>query len=150
MFIGFKTLSHGSEHCKLLTGNIFDTDAMTFTDDPSIIKYFTNGQCNALAWELHKLTYWNLGIFGDYYISDDGDYDLAHAVVVDPYGNIVDITGRNDFDTIAKKWHFLPHFKEFTDPGDYRKHMQVWENDVPYNRDYKARKWARKIVNMLS
>jgi hypothetical protein len=118
-----------------------------FTNDQSVIAYFTEGQCNALAYELHKLTGWSLAIISDAPVGQR-DYG-GHAFVFDSDAQVIDIRGRQPLDVFWKDWTFLPLIHRFHTRKEYEYEMQLWENNIPYTRDREAKQWARLIVDML-
>lgn len=124
------------------------TDEVWFTDDPYVIKYFTQGQCNALAWEIHKLTGWQLGLLSD---EPAGNPDYAgHLFVVDPTAMIVDIRGRMHLNNFKSFWSYLPYIHLFETVESFELEMLLWENETHYTSDKLAREWAIYIVDILS
>jgi len=122
-------------------------EEVAFTSDSEVIKYFTQGQCNALAFELWKLTDWNLGLVSD---EPAGNPDYSgHIFVIDQNAMVIDIRGRKTMDNFRKKWPFLPHFYLFRDIESFELEMMLWENDIHYTRDRYARRWAKYIVDIL-
>lgn len=122
-------------------------DEMYFTDDPFVIKYFVSGQCNALAWEIHKLKGWQLGLVSDE-PAGQPDY-LGHLFVVDPTAMIVDIRGRMHLPNFKEFWPMLPFIHLFESVESFELEMLLWENDIHYTKDGFAREWARYIVDIL-
>ncbi len=120
---------------------------ISFGADQDTIEYFTLGQCNALAYELHKLTDWSLVIISDAPVGQE-DYG-GHAFVMDSDANAVDIRGRQDLDTFWKDWTFFSHTHRFINLKEYEQEMILWENKIHYQRDRRAKQWARLIVDML-
>ncbi len=118
-----------------------------FTDDQSVIEYFTEGQCNALAWELHKLTGWTLAIISDYPVGQE-DY-AGHAFVIDSDAYAIDIRGKQHLDDFWRHWRFLTHIYRFHTSKEYEKEMVLWHNKIHYTKDREAKMWARLIVDML-
>ena len=125
------------------------TSEVYFTDDRSVIRYFTQGQCNALAWEIHKLTGWQLGVLSDAPIDEDPNY-LGHLFIVDPHAMIVDIRGRVHLDTFKSFWPSLTFIHLFESASAYEQEMMLWENDIHYTRDADAKYWAGYIVDILN
>lgn len=123
-------------------------DEVWFTDDPHIIHYFTVGQCNALAWEIHKLTGWEIGLLSDDVISQPDYY--GHLFIIDPTGLIIDIRGRMHMKNFRKFWPTLPYVHVFASTEAYELEMLLWENDIHYTSDPLAKEWARYIVDTLN
>lgn len=124
------------------------TDEVWFTDDPYVIKYFTQGQCNALAWEIHKLTGWEIGLLSDEKVGQP-DY-AGHLFVIDPSGLIIDIRGRMHLANFKEFWPMLPYVHVFDSPESFELEMMLWENDIHYTADPEARLWASYIVDVLN
>jgi hypothetical protein len=123
------------------------SEEVEFVQDQDIIDYFTLGKCNALAWEIHKLTGWSLAIVSDLPIKN-GDYG-GHAFVFDSDAMAVDIMGRRHLDKLLDYWNFCPYITRFHTTKDYEKEMRInWDGD--YTKDRKAKYWAKIIVEMLS
>ena|SRR6187551_2916712 len=130
-----------------MTLNWPETRDVVFTSDRKTVHYFTRGQCNALAYEIWKLTGWPIGQLSDL---PPGNVDLfGHFFVVHPNGKFVDIRGRMDEYEFIQFWptlkikHIFPNIKAF------RQEMKLWVNDTPYDRDPHAARWARYIVDTL-
>lgn len=123
-------------------------DEVWFTDDPHTIRYFTQGQCNALAWEIYKLTGWQIGMLSD---EPAGNPDYAgHLFVVDHNGFAVDIRGRMSMENFRDFWPTLWHVHMFEKIEDFELEMMLWENDIHYTMDADARDWAFYIVDILN
>jgi hypothetical protein len=119
----------------------------TFTEDQDVIDYFTQGQCNALAWEIHKLTGFSLGLYTD---APVGQIDYSgHAFLYTSDGLILDIRGIQEFDVFKKDWYWLHTVHRFLRSEDYELEMALWENKIHYTRDKYAKKWAKYIVSLL-
>jgi hypothetical protein len=125
------------------------SDEVFFTADPYVIKYFTKGQCNALAWEIYKLTGWQLGMLSDIPVGTDPDY-FGHLFVVDPTAMVVDIRGRMHLSNFKEFWPMLPFIHLFESAESYELEMMLWENDTHYTADTYAREWAEYIVDVLN
>lgn len=123
------------------------TDEVFFTDDPYVIKYFVAGQCNALAWEIHKLTGWQLGLISDEPAGQPDYY--GHLFTVDPTGMIVDIRGRMHLKNFKEFWPMFPYLHLFDSAESYELEMMLWVNDIHYTSDPLAKQWASYIVNLL-
>jgi hypothetical protein len=119
----------------------------SFTNDWETVKYFTQGQCHALAWEIHKLTKWDLAILSDDLINTP-DY-AGHAFIVRPNGMAVDIRGVQFMWSFRKDWPSLKHLYVFRSAKEYKKEMTLWVSDIAYNRDPRAKDWAKYIVNSI-
>lgn len=123
-------------------------DEVWFTSDPHTIRYFTQGQCNALAWEIHKLTGWQLGLLSD---EPAGNPDYAgHLFVLDNNGLAIDIRGRMHMKDFKEFWPMLPYVHIFESSEAFELEMMLWENDIHYTADEDAREWAFHIVDILS
>jgi hypothetical protein len=122
-------------------------DYVTFTDDADVIEYFTHGQCNALAWEIHKLTGWTIALVSDLPAGSE-DY-MGHAFVIDSDGFAIDIEGKRPLDEIREQWDFLPCIHRFFTLHEYEVEMVPWDNDIHYTKDKEAKLWAKLIVDML-
>lgn len=122
---------------------------MSFTDDEEVITYFTEGACNALAWELHKLTGWSLAILSDRPIKD-GNYG-GHAFIINSEGLAIDIKGVRTLEDIRDDWYFCGYLTRFFTADDYAKEMSKhWDSHGPhYTKDREAKLWAKKILDML-
>lgn len=121
--------------------------AMSFTDDQDIIEYFTEGQCHALAYELHKLRGWSLVMVSDQ-PAGSPDY-LGHIFVVDSDAMAIDIKGRRTLEELQEEWHFAKYTHRFFSLKDFEYEMQEWDCNPSFDRDPKAKVWARKISDML-
>lgn len=122
---------------------------MIFTQDQDVIDDFTLGNCNALAWEIHKLTNWSLVIASTEPIKS-GNYG-GHAFVMDSDAMAVDIMGRRELDKLLDYWYFCPYLHRFHTRQDYEKEMRLhWDNHIHYTRNRRAKQWAKIIVDALS
>jgi hypothetical protein len=122
-------------------------DKKSITDDEDVIMYFTQGQCHALAWELHKLKGWMPGIISDDYFGTP-DY-MGHAFVVNDKGMAVDITGEQTIEDFRADWPYLHHMHICRSTAEYKKEMLMWVSDTKYNKDPEAKLWAQYIVDKL-
>lgn len=120
----------------------------SFTDDAEILEYFSEGQCNALAWEIHKLTGWTLALVSDMPVGSP-DY-CGHAFVIDSDARAVDIKGRRLLSSLRKDWDFCLHLHRFMSLAEYEREMTLWDNVIHYTKDKKAKLWARHIVDTLA
>ena len=120
---------------------------MNFTDDRRVIRYFTQGQCNALAYEIYKLKEWTLAVVSDEPVGTD-DY-FGHVFIIDSDGFAIDINGRRPVDELRSEWPMMPLIHRFFDLAEFEHEMLCWENDTPYNKDPEAKLWARYIVDTL-
>lgn len=120
---------------------------LKFTEDESVIAYFTEGQCNALAYELHKLTRFTLAIISDYPVGQD-DYG-GHAFLIDSDAHAIDIRGRQPIDDFWKDWTYFSHIHRFHTLKEYEKEMSLWDNKIHYTKDREAKRWAKLIVDIL-
>lgn len=120
---------------------------MNFTDDEDIISYFTEGQCPALAYELHKLRDWSLLMVSDHPVGSP-DY-LGHIFVVDSDGMAIDIKGRRTIAEVQEEWYFAKHLHRFFSMKEFEYEMLDWDCSPRFDSDPKAKLWAKKIVDML-
>lgn len=139
-----------------MTIQVFDSN-ITFDADQETVEYFIYGQCNALAWEIHKLTGWDLILVSDD-LAGTPDY-LGHIAVINDSDEVVDIEGVKDLDAFMLRWRdvvtpyrtfHLENFHRFRSRKEFQKEMLSWENDIPYNRDPFAKFWAGIIVDTIS
>lgn len=124
--------------------NYFE-DVVDFGADASTIDYFTNGFCNALAWEIHRLKGYSLAMVSDLPAGSD-DY-FAHVFVVDSEAYAIDITGRIPVAEMRANWSGLPYYTTFFSDAEFNREMILWYNQ--YNRNKKAKYWAKLIVDIL-
>jgi hypothetical protein len=127
---------------ELLLNNI-----VKFTGDQEVIEYFTEGQCNALAYEIFLLTNWNLAMVSDMPVGS-ADY-MGHLFVVDSDAWAIDIEGHRPLEDLRQQWDFCPHITRFVTLADFQLEMVLWDNKIHYTKDREAKKWARIIVDML-
>jgi hypothetical protein len=122
---------------------------LTFTDDEDVIAYFTEGQCNALAYEIHLLTGWTLALISDLPARSE-DY-CGHVFIIDSDGLAVDIEGIENLATFREKdkWSWMPYIYRFFSLSEFQMEMGPWDNQIHYTRDKEAKKWARIIVDIL-
>ncbi len=121
-------------------------EGITFTEDEDIIFYFVEGQCNALAWEIHKLTGFSLGIYTDSPLGSDYS---AHAYAYTSDGLILDIRGIQTFDKFKLDWPWLHLTHRFSSSKEFEKEMTTWNNVTHYTKDRRAKEWAKRIVAQL-
>jgi hypothetical protein len=122
-------------------------DSFLFTADEDIIQYFTEGQCNALAFQLHKLTGWTLALLSDEPVGSE-DY-MGHVFVIDSYGYAIDIEGRRPLQELLDRWDYCPLLYRFFNLQEFELEMALWDNKIHYTRDREAKWWAKYIVDML-
>lgn len=120
---------------------------MNFTDDEDVIAYFTEGQCPALAYELHALKGWTIAMVSDQPAGSD-DY-IAHVFVIDSDGMAVDIKGRRSIDEVKEEWYFAHHLHRFFSIQEFKVEMREWDCSPRFDRDPEAKLWASKIVELL-
>jgi hypothetical protein len=118
-----------------------------FTDDEDIQSYFTEGQCPALAYELHKLTGWTLAMISSQPVGSP-DY-MAHVFVMDSDGMVIDIKGRRTLEDVKDEWYFCSYVHRFFTLKEFEYEMIGWELAVRHHKDPQAKYWARLIVEML-
>lgn len=118
-----------------------------FTESNYTVKYFTQGQCHALAWEVHKLTKWDLAIISDGLVGSP-DY-AGHAFIINKAGMAVDIRGVQTVEDFRKDWPTLEYFYRFRSPKEYKKEMELWEGAIAFNKDAYAKQWAKYIVELV-
>jgi len=122
-------------------------DTLTFTDDEDVIAYFTEGQCPALAYEIHKLTGWTIAMISDN-PAGSPDY-MAHVFVMDSDAMAIDIRGRRSLDVMKDEWYFCAHVHRFFDLKEFEYEMRDWDLRPQFDRDRHAQLWAKQIVDML-
>jgi hypothetical protein len=118
-----------------------------FTNDPEVIEYFTEGQCNALAYELHMLRGHTIAMVSDNPKGSD-DY-MGHLFVIDSEANAIDIEGCRPLEDLRESWDFLPRIYRFFTLADFELEMTLWDNKIHYTKDREAKKWARIIDDIL-
>jgi hypothetical protein len=119
----------------------------TFTDDEEIINYFSEGQCGALAYELHKLTGWTLAMVSS---SPAGSPDYTgHLFVMDSEGMVIDIKGRRTLEAVQDEWYMCGYVHRFFTLKEFEYELIEWEMSPRFDRDSKARQWARHIYREL-
>lgn len=123
-------------------------EVMDFEADESAIEYFTHGQCGALAYEIHQLTGWSLGLISDQPVGSP-DY-MGHLFVFDSDGLVVDIKGRRTLDEVRDEWYFCPYVHRFFSLKEFEYEMLEWDMKIRYDKDKLARRWARYIADILS
>lgn len=123
------------------------SERVEFTQDEDIIAYFTEGQCGALAYELHKLTGWTLALVSDSPVGSD-DY-CGHVFVINSDGQAVDIKGVRPIEEVRQEWYFCSYLHRFYSTGEFEFELDAWECSPAYNKDPEAKLWARTILNSL-
>jgi hypothetical protein len=125
----------------------FSLDEMTFTDDEDAIDYFTTGACQSLAYEIHKLTGWTLAMLSS---SPAGSPDYyAHVFVIDSEGMVIDIAGRRKLEDVRNEWPICSYLHRFWDLKEFEYEMHGWELTIRFDRNKRAKVWARTIVDLL-
>lgn len=119
----------------------------SFTDDEDVISYFVNGQCHALAYELHKITGWTLALISDQPVGSP-DY-MGHIFNIDSDGMAIDIKGRREIEELKDEWHFCKHLHRFWDLKEFEYEMLEWDMRPRFDKDKEAKKWAKIIIDML-
>lgn len=127
---------------------IFSDEIIEFTDDEDVIHYFTRGQCPALAFELHKLTDWSIVMVSDR-PAGSPDY-FAHVFVMDSNAMAIDIKGRRTFEDLKEEWYFCDYTHRFFSLKEFEYEMLDWDLATRFDRDKKAKYWAKYIVDILS
>ncbi len=129
------------------TSFIWDTSPLYFDFEEDVQEYFLSGQCPALAYELHKLTGWSIGMLSNYPVGSP-DY-LAHIFVFDSEGNAIDIKGRRSLNEIQDEWSFCGYTHRFWDLKEFEYEMLGWFLDTKFDKDSKAKQYAKKIVDII-
>jgi hypothetical protein len=125
----------------------FSSDEMIFTKDEDAIDYFTTGACPALAYEIHKLTGWTIAMLSSSPVKSP-DY-FAHVFVMDSEGMVIDITGRRKLEDVQNEWPICGYLHRFWDLKEFEEEMLGWELTTRFDRNKRAKLWARTIVDML-
>jgi hypothetical protein len=120
---------------------------MEFTDDEDVITYFTEGQCPALAYEIHKLTGWTIAMVSDY--PAGSPWYMGHVFVIDSDGMAIDIKGKRSIEDVQNEWYFCGHLHRFWDMKEFEYEMLEWDLKPKFDRDKKAKLWAKEIVDLL-
>lgn len=120
---------------------------MSFTDDESVISYFTEGQCGALAYEIHILTGWTIALLSDGPVGSP-NY-MGHLFVIDSDAYAIDIKGRRQLADVQDEWYFCSYLHRFWDLKEFEYEMLEWEMLPRFDRDREAKYWAQEIVDML-
>lgn len=115
--------------------------------DEEIEDYFTHGQCPALAYELHKLTGWTIAMISDKPVGSP-DY-MAHVFVINSDGMAIDIKGERSIEDIKDEWYFCSHIHRFWNLAEFEYEMLDWDLRIKFNKDSKAKEWAKIIVEHL-
>ena len=100
-----------------------------------------------MAYEIFKLKPCTLALVSDEPVGTD-DY-FGHVFVIDSDAYAIDIKGRRTIDELRSEWPMMPLIHRFFDLAEFEHEMLCWENDTPYNKDPKAKLWARRIVDTL-
>lgn len=125
----------------------WDVDPLIFDIPEDVQNYFLEGQCPALAWELHKLTNWTIAMLSSNPVGSP-DY-LGHIFVIDSEGMAIDIKGRRALEVVKDDWYFAGHLYRFWNIKEFEYEMQGWYMTTRFDRDKKAKMWASHIVNLL-
>lgn len=128
--------------------NVTESQEIVFTDDEDIIAYFTEGQCPALAYEVHMLTGWTIAMVSDQPVGSP-DY-LAHVFIINSEGMAIDIKGLRTLEDIKDEWSFCTYVHRFWDLKEFAYEMLEWDLRPRFDQDLKAKLWAVKIVDILS
>ena len=120
---------------------------VTFTDDEEVISYFSEGQCGALAWELHKLTGWTLAMISSSPVGSP-NY-TGHVFVMDSEGMVIDIKGRRHLEEVQDEWYMCGYTHRFFTAKEFEYELNGWEMSPRFDRDREAKQWARRIMREL-
>jgi hypothetical protein len=123
-------------------------ERIIFTDDEDTIAYFTEGQCGALAYEIHKLTGFSLGLISSLPVGSE-DY-MGHLFVFNPDGLVIDIRGVRTLEDVKDEWYFCPYIYRFFSLKEFEYEMVDWQMGTRYDRDKNAQHWAKYIVNVIN
>lgn len=138
--------------CLLLdnAGNSVGTELLLsekFTEEREVIEYFTEGQCNALAYELHLLRGYTIAMVSD---NPKGSADyMGHLFLINSDADAIDIEGVRPLEEFRDAWDFLPRIHRFFNLAEFEFEMILWDNDIHYTKDKEAKKWAKIIDDML-
>lgn len=122
-------------------------EVIDFGADEETIAYFTQSQCHALAYEIHKLQGWTIGLISDQ-PAGSPDY-MGHLFVFDSDAMVIDIKGRRSLDDLKDEWYFCPHIHRFFSLAEFKSEMRDWDMHPRYDRDKHAKEWAKYIVDIL-
>jgi hypothetical protein len=131
-----------------LLSSIFSDEIVSFTDDKDVQSYFLEGQCPALAYEIHKLTGLTIAMLSDEPVGSP-DY-LAHVFIMDSNGLVIDIKGRRTLQDVRNEWYFCKYLHRFWNLKDFEYEMLDWDLTTRFDKDLKAKKWAKIIVDILN
>ncbi len=123
-------------------------ELVSFTDDEEVLHYFLEGQCHALAYELHKLTGWSLVLLSSSPVGSP-DY-MGHMFVMDSDAYVIDIRGRRQLQEVQEEWYFCSHLHRFFSLKEFEEEMLGWDYLTRFDKDKEAKFWAREIVDILS
>lgn len=118
-----------------------------FGADEETIAYFTEGQCHALAYELHKLTEWTIALLSDEPVGSP-DY-MGHVFIIDSDGMAIDIKGKRTLEEIKDEWIFCDKIHRFFTVKDFEYEMLDWDMPTRFDKDKSAKMWAKYIVDLL-
>lgn len=108
------------------------------------VKHFTQGQCHALALEMHWRTGYDLwAVMTDTYEDVEIDGGFGHVLVRSPDGTFYDITGRLSEDDLRSAWaeRSFPHLYPIDEDW-----LAVW--DAPIFEE--AEVWAKRLIEHFS
>lgn len=119
-----------------------------FEADRETQAYFTEGQCHALAYEVHKLTGWTIAMLSDLPVGSP-DY-MGHIFNIDSDGMAIDIKGRRSLETLKEEWYFCQHVHRFFAVKDFEYEMLDWDMHPKFDKDKHAKEWAKYIVDIIN
>lgn len=116
--------------------------------------YFTSGACPQLAWEIHKLTGWQLAILSSkkkLFVNGGADVHYLGHVVVIKDNMIVDIYGQNTLKWHRDEWknYGLKYFHKLS-RSKFSKEIKGWNFPGKLGRNKAAKYWAKKIVEEVN
>ena len=123
-------------------------ERIVFTDDADTISYFTEGQCGALAYEIHVLTGFSIGLISSLPVGSE-DY-MGHLFVFNSDGMAIDIEGVRTLDELKDDWYFCPYVHRFFSLAEFEYEMLDWDMPFSFYKDKDAKRWAKYIVDLLN
>lgn len=126
----------------------WDAEVEYFDFPEDVQEYFLLGQCPALAFEIYKLTDWTIAMLSSQPVGSP-DY-MGHVFIIDSDAMAIDIKGRRTLDEVKDEWYFAGYLHRFFTLKEFEYEMIEWDTAVRFDRDTKAKLWAKRIVDILS
>lgn len=77
------------------------------------------------------------------------DY-MAHIFIIDSNGFAIDIKGRRTLEEVKDEWYFCGHLYRFWSLQEFEYEMLEWDLTTKFDKDAKAKYWAKVIVDILN